>query len=212
VLIDSLFYGTFALFLRLGFRGIIEDIMAKFNIPLYMGMDNPDSNLGSHEDLAPASKVPKHSSSGGIGGSTNSTDSVSSNPHPNIPFTSSPNPTSSSDLLSEEGLPMKGVKPLEGVSRSTQKLDSVYDRQIEKLSAELSQLNLKLSNETDESSIEDLRDAIDSTHDQLTFVQAAKLETIRNIQRVGSTYTKTNTTLPESSGTSKRKFSEDLKK
>jgi len=217
VLIDSLFYGTFALFLKLGFRGIIEDIMTKFNMPLYMGMDNPDSNSGSREDSEPASKVPKHSYSEGIGGSTSNTDSVSSNPHPNVP--SSPNcdpssnsgPSSNSDLLSEKGLPIKSVKPLEGVSRSTQKLDSVYDRQIEKLSAELSQLNLKLSTETDESSIENLRDAIDSTHDQLTFVQTAKLETIRNIQQGGSTYTRTNTTLAENSDSSKRKFSEDFK-
>lgn len=180
-------------------------------MPLYMGMDNPDSNSGSREDSEPASKVPKHSYSEGIGGSTSNTDSVSSNPHPNIPSSSNSDPSSNSDLLSEKGLPIKSVKPLEGVSRSTQKLDSIYDRQIEKLSAELSKLNLKLSTETDESSIEDLRDAIDSTHDQLTFVQTAKLETIRNIQGRGSTYTRTNTTLAENSDTSKRKFSEDSK-
>jgi len=178
-----------------------------------MGMDPSNNTEVSNTDLKPSSKRPKFSSSGGIGDPTNSSGSggdstpvnttsesetnskptanTTANPASNTPAntTSESNSNPASNPVSPDTVPsvtISSIKPIAGVSHTTQKLDSVFDRQIAKLSGELSALNLKLSETTDESKIQSIRDTIDSTHDQLAFVQEAKLDTIRKIQRASS--------------------------
>jgi len=227
-LIHSLSYSSLALFLRLGLKGLIEDLITIFNMPLFLGMDNPSDNTGISDKGSeePTYKRPKYSSSGGKSVGDNSADSaenyynnksdsesevkvpVSSDYEAKAPVNSDSNNTASNPGVQDvserlNSLSVKNEKPAPGVTYGAHKLDSVYDRQIERLSAQLSALNVKLSKATDESSIEDIRNTIDSTHDQLAFVQEAKLDSIRKMQKASSSYS-VNKSLSESSTSSKR--------
>ena len=185
----------------------------RFKMPLYMGMDNSSSNSGSNSESKDNSVEYPSSSLGGPSSSysgVGSADPVSSS----NPNSSNTNPSSSEDVYKAGQntevcvpVPNESIKPTEVMLPSTQKLDSVFDRQIASLSADLTKFHIELASETDDSKIEALRDAIDATHDQLSFVQTAKFESLKKIQEGGSN---SSSVLPaESSDNSKRKFSED---
>lgn len=228
--IDYFLYGSLAFILRLWIKGIIDNLMDK---NIYMAMDNTDSSnidkgSGDNSNSGLSKPTTKPSSGGSSIDSTSSsvpaTDSVTAPiAVPAVPVTASPsnpvtaplatdNVSSTDDTSKSDKSPVNTntrdiVKP--AVSHSTLKLDSVFDRQIVRLSASLNDLNLRLSTETDEASIKRIKDSIDGTHDQLAFVQAAKLDSIREIQEAS----KSTNDLPQSeSSSSKRKASEDIDK
>jgi len=180
-IIVSFYYGVFGLFFKLGLKGIIEYFIDYYNNMLYLGMDNSDSNPESKNSGSGSShKYPKSATSSDVKTSENSDVKSSKDSDEK---SSSSNQQNKSDESAQEDV-KQNLPPLEGIPRSLQKLDAIFDRQINQLNDELVKLNIKLEDTKDESSIKNLREDIDRVHGHLAFVQSAKVDSLREIQQL----------------------------